>query len=74
MKNVTYFILKPLFALEIFTFYSWLVGYVEKRLDKKAWLTTNFMTSQTEQQIVTINILPNFSKGEDNQTIKFGQS
>ena len=74
MKNVTYFILKPLFALEIFTFYSWLVGYVEKRLDKKAWLTTKFMTSQTEQQIVTINILPNISKGEDNQTIKFGQS
>ena len=61
MKNVIYFILKPLFALE-------------KRLDKKAWLTKKFMTSQAEQQIVTINIFPNISKSEDNQTIKLGQS
>ena len=31
------------------------------------------MTSQTGQQISTINILPNTSRSKDNQTIKFGQ-
>ena len=36
MKNVFYFMLKPLFVLEIFTFLSWFFGYVEKWLDKKA--------------------------------------
>ena len=35
MKKDFYFILKALFVLEIFTFLSWLFGYVEKRLDKK---------------------------------------
>ena len=35
MKNVFYFMLKALFVLEIFSFLSWLFGYVEKRLDKK---------------------------------------
>ena len=36
MKNVFYFMLKALFVLEILTFLSWLFGYVEERLDKKA--------------------------------------
>ena len=36
IKNAFYFMLKALFVLEIFTFLSWLFGYVEKRLDKKA--------------------------------------
>ena len=36
MKNAFYFILKALFVLDIFTFLSWVFGYVEKRLDKKA--------------------------------------
>ena len=35
-KNIFYFMLKALFVPEIFTFLSWLFGYVEKRLDKKA--------------------------------------
>ena len=54
MKNA-YFILKALFILQIFTFLSWLFGYVEKRLDKKAkvnfevhdvtaWTTNNYNT------------------------------
>ena len=34
MKNVFYFILKPLFILKIFKFLSWLFGHVEKM----AWL------------------------------------
>ena len=31
------------------------------------------MTSQTEQQIITIHILFNISRGKGNQTMKFGQ-
>ena len=38
MKNVFYFMLKTLFVLEIFQFLSWLFGYAEKQLDKKAWV------------------------------------
>ena len=30
--------LKPLFALELFIFLSWVFGYVEKRLNKKAMI------------------------------------
>ena len=36
MKHAFYFMLKSPFVLEIFTFLSWLFGYAEKRLDKKA--------------------------------------
>ena len=36
MKNAFYFMLKALLIFEILTFTSWLFGYVEKRLDKKA--------------------------------------
>ena len=32
-----------------------------------------FMMSQAGTQTFTINILPDISKSEDNQTIKFGQ-
>ena len=31
------------------------------------------MTSQAGQQIITIRILPNISRSEGNQTMKFGQ-
>ena len=43
MKNAFYFTLKALFVYEIFTFLTWLFGYVEKRLDKKVML--NFKIS-----------------------------
>ena len=42
MKNAFYFILKTFFALEIFSYLSWLFGYLEKLLDKKA--KVNFKT------------------------------
>ena len=55
MKNAFYFMLKPLFVLEIFKFLFWCFGYVEKRLQKKAkvnfkiydvtdWTTNNYNT------------------------------
>ena len=31
------------------------------------------MKLQTDSQAITINILPNISRGKDNQTMKFGQ-
>ena len=34
--------LKTLFDLEIFTFLSWLFGYVEKQLDKKVKINSKF--------------------------------
>ena len=65
---------KALFDLEIFTFLSWLSGYVEKQLEKRFLrLIPNFMTSQTGQQITTIHILSNISRSKGNQTMKFGQ-
>ena len=42
MKNDFYFMLKAPFVLEIFTFLSRRLGYVEKRLVKKAMV--NFET------------------------------
>ena len=35
MKNVIYFMLKPLFVFKIFEFMSWHFGYVQKGLVKK---------------------------------------
>ena len=35
-------------------------------------LTSKFMTSQTGQQIITIQILPNISRSKGNQTTKLG--
>ena len=55
MKNAFHFILKALFILKIFKFFSWPFEHVEKRLDYKyklnleiyevtAWLTNNYNT------------------------------
>ena len=40
MKNVFYFKLKAFFVVERFTFLSCVLGYIEKRLDRK--LMVNF--------------------------------
>ena len=49
-----------------------IVGYVEKRLDKKLWLISKFMTPQTGQQIIKIHILSNISRSTGNRAIKYG--
>ena len=56
LRNAFYFMLKAFFVFEIFIFLSWLFGYVEKQLDKKAKF------SQTGQQIIAIHILANISQ------------
>ena len=73
MKNAFYFMLKPLFVLEISIFLSWSFGYVEKHLEKKVmvnfeiydvtnWIRNNHNTNST-----------NISGSKGNQAIKFGQ-
>ena len=42
-------------------------------LIRKLWLVSKFMTSQNEQQIIKIHLLPNISRSKGNQTMKFGQ-
>ena len=63
MKNAFYFMLKTL-VLAIYTFLSWLFGYVEKRFDDKIYDVTDW---------ITIDILSNISASKNNQTMKFGQ-
>ena len=38
---------------------------------RKLWLVSKFMTSQTKQQVITINIFANISRSKGNQTMKF---
>ena len=71
--NTFYFMLKTILFLTIFTLLSWLFGCVEIRLDKKAKINFKIMTSETEQQIITIHTLPNISRTKGNQSIKFSQ-
>ena len=62
----------------IFVLSFWLC---RKQFDKKAMVnfkiygviewTTKVMTSQTGQQIITMQVLPNIAKSKANQTIKF---
>ena len=73
IKNIFYFMLKAFFVLEIFTFLSWFFGYVEKRLDKKVKLMRNFVTSQSEIQIITIYVMTNISRSKGNEVMEFGQ-
>ena len=43
-------------------------------LIRKLWSISNFLTPQTGQQIITIHILSNISRGKSSQAMKFGQS
>ena len=74
MKNAFYFMLKALFVLGIFTFLPWLFSYVKRpSLIRKLKFISKFITSQTEQQIITIHLLPNISRSKSNHAMKFGQ-
>ena len=65
MKNAFYFILKVLSILNIFKFLHGLYGHVEKNgLIRKIRLISKSMTSQTGQQTIAIQILPNISRSK----------
>ena len=73
MKNVSYFILKAIFVLEIFKFVSWLFSYVEKRLDVKAEVYFKIHDA-IERTANTYNTyISNISRGKSNQIMKSGQ-
>ena len=72
IKNAFYFRLKIIFVLEIFKLLSWLFGFVEKRLDKKAKVKFKIY-DVTNWTAVTMHILPSVSKSKGNQAMKFGQ-
>ena len=45
----------------------------QNNLIRKIPLIANFLTSQSGQQTIVIHILPNISRSEGNQRMKFGQ-
>ena len=58
MKNVFfYFMLKFLYALEIFTFLSEIFGFEENWLNKNAEVNSKLMTSQIGHHIIRIYII-----------------
>ena len=71
-KDALYFIKK------LFSFWSYLAFcsdffiMQENFLIRKLRLISKFMTSKTEKQTITIQILPSISGSKDNQTMKFG--
>ena len=75
MDDAFYFILKALFVLKIFKFFSWVLwscrktGWSEK-LNKFQNLFIS--KSQPVKQTVTINTLLDITKSKNNKTIKFG--
>ena len=74
MKNAFCFILKAFFVLKILQFLSWLFGQVEKNgFIRKIRLISKFITSQPGQETITIHKLPNNSRSQGNQAMKFGQ-
>ena len=70
MKNAFYLMLKALFVLEIFTFFSWLYGYVVKPLDKQTKVDLKIYKFTDWNTNIAITILPNISISKGNQTIK----
>ena len=70
-EKAFHFTKKALFVLNIFEFLFYF-GYVGNWVDEiaKLIIISNFMTSQTGKQTITI---PNISRSKGNQAMKFGQ-
>ena len=82
MKNAFHIILKALFALKVFKSFFQLFVHLEKRLDEKdkaknvkMYIISIITISKcvTLQPIIAIHILPNISRNEAIQKLKFGQ-
>ena len=71
-KNAFYLIVKALFVFKYLNLCSDFFGYVEKRLDEKAKVSSNIY-DVTARPTITINILPNISRRKGIHTMKFGQ-
>ena len=82
LKNAFHIILKALFALKVFKSFFQFFVYLEKRLDEKdkaknvkMYIISIITISKcvTLQPIIAIHILPNISRNEAIQKLKFGQ-
>ena len=62
--------LRVFFILKIFKIF---LGIYENGRIRNLRLISKFMTSQPGKQTITIHMLPNISRIEDNQTMKCGQ-
>ena len=69
MKNAFYFMLKAIFFLKIFKYFSQLCWSEGKQLSEKVKVNS----SQSVQQTVTMHILPCISRSKVNQTMRFVQ-
>ena len=70
MKN---FILKALFVLKLFKFFTRLFGHKEKGLDQNHKINFKIHDVTPGLETIAIYILPNISQSKGNQTMKFGQ-
>ena len=68
-----FIMLKALFFLDIFTFLSWLFGYVENWLEQLDKISLKIFDFTAGRKIIEIQILPNISRSKGNQAMKFGQ-
>ena len=68
-----YFILKALFVLKIFKFFTRPFGNEEKGLDQNHKINFKIHDLTPGLQTIVIYILPNISQNKGNQTMKFGQ-
>ena len=66
IKSAFYFMLKTLFVLKIFEFFSWLYGHARKWLDKKTKVNFKIYDVIDCKQTITIHKLPNISKSKEN--------
>ena len=74
MKNAFYFTLKALFVIKIFKFFSWLFGYVGKRLDEKDQINFKIYDVTTCLTNICNTHLPISQEVKAiNQAMKFGQ-
>ena len=68
-EKASYFILKALSVLKIFTFLvMWVNGLI-----RKLKLISKFTMLQSGKQTITIYILPNIWRSKSNQKMKFGR-
>ena len=74
MENAFYFMFLFQSSFRSWGIYIFILtlSYVGKLLIRKLMLISKFMASETGQQIIAINILPNIWRRKDNQAMKFG--
>ena len=73
MKNAFNLTEKARFVLKILKFCRYFFVMQQNGLKRKVRSMSKFMTSQPGQQTILVHILPNISRSEGNQAMKFDQ-